>query len=64
MPQSAVRSALLCCITRLDHTVALAKSAATGAEPELAAHYIVETIDDLSAELQTLRATLRRTPNS
>jgi hypothetical protein len=59
MPQSAVRGALLRCISRLHHTVTLAAVAADGLEPETAALYVVETIDDLRADLRVLRAALR-----
>lgn len=59
MPQSAVRGALQHCISRLRHSVALAEIAVDGPEPETAALYIVETIDDLSADLRVLRAALR-----
>jgi hypothetical protein len=60
MPQSAERRTLELCIARLRHTVTLAELAVTGAEPETAAHYLVDTLDDLSAEVQSLRAALRR----
>lgn len=57
-PESAERNALLHCLDRLCHTLALASSAAHGAEPETAALYLVETLDELGPDLKLLRSTL------
>lgn len=63
-PKSAVRSCVVRCIEHLDHTLELARVAASGPEPERAARYIVDTLDDLSADLRLLRAALRGRPRS
>lgn len=60
MPESAERNALDRCIYRLRHTLGLAEIAATGEEPERAAHYVVGTVDDLTPDLRLLRASLMR----
>lgn len=62
MPKSAVRSSVRNCIEHLEHTLELARIAVESPEPERAARYLVDTVDDLSADLRLLRATLRARP--
>jgi hypothetical protein len=49
--QVAVKTTL----ARLEHTLTIARSAAAGAEPELAAVYLADTLEDLGAELAVVR---------
>jgi hypothetical protein len=59
MPQSAVAEYVTHCAERLAHAARLAASAARGAEPLHGAEYLVDTVDDVSADLRLLRALLR-----
>jgi hypothetical protein len=61
-PESAERRALLKCISRLRHSVALAELAAHGHEPATAALYLVETLEELRPHLAAVRAGLRLRP--
>lgn len=62
MPKSAVRGCVLHYVDHLTHALELARIAVHGPEPERAARYIVDTVDDLSADLRTLRVVLRTRP--
>lgn len=63
-PQSAARGCVLRCIEHLGHSLDLAREAAQGPEPEIAARYILDTLADLRPELRTLRAVLKPNPDN
>lgn len=61
-PESAERKTLQYCLYRLRHTLTVAEIAATGEEPERAAWYVVETVEELDSGLRLLRESLTRLP--
>jgi hypothetical protein len=63
-PQSAARGSVLRCIEHLSHALDLAQLAVQGPEPEIAARYILDTLDDLQPELSALRRLLPATPDN
>ena len=56
----AFRASVKRCAERLRHAATLAVIAAGGTEPEHGAQYLLDTIDDLAAELRALRAALQQ----
>jgi hypothetical protein len=58
-PQSAVAQVVSRCADRLGLAASLALSAATGPEPWCGAEYLLDTLDDLRADLHRLRTELR-----
>ncbi|WP_242394830.1 hypothetical protein [Anaeromyxobacter oryzisoli] len=59
MPKSAVAACVSRCADRFLHAAQLATMAAAGPEPVCGAEYLLDTLDDLSAELRFLRAVIR-----
>jgi hypothetical protein len=64
MPQSAVRSCILKCVSALRHSCDLAEIAAHGSEPEVGAVFLTERIASLRSDLNVLRAVSRETRRS
>ena len=55
LPRSALRKHVLRCAALLSHTASLAEIAATHGRPTQGARYLVETINDLQAELDAIK---------